>query len=89
MNHCYQYEIDHPESKSIKKPVLIINNERKRQPAERDEIHEDVHELACMNNVLVITTPVFLIMFDRFIGGKIDREYCSNLIRNNSGVLKI
>ena len=89
MNHCYQYEIDHPEDTSVKKPVLIINNERSRAPEDRDDVHEDVNKLACMNGVLVITTPVLRSVFEKYLNGSIDRDYCSSIFRNTSGVLEI
>jgi len=89
MNHCYQYEVDHPEDTSNKKPVLIINNERNRAPEERDDVHDDVNNLAYRNEVLVITTPVLLNMFEKYLTGSIDRNYCSNIFCNKSGVLKL
>lgn len=76
--------------KDIKlKQLMIINTFRERHPNNRPKIEDETIEKAIRNDALIITTPIFLKLFEMFKQGEI--ESCEILwhLKNDVGVFKI
>ena len=69
--------------------IAIINRQRTLAPSERDNVSEDVINLAKLNNVLIITVETLLHLFEMFKKQKITKEEIIKLLSDNVGMLQL
>jgi len=69
--------------------VLIINPLRKKPLDERVPIDDDKIRIAERNGSLIITTEVFLKLYEKFSNGKLKTDDIIKLIKENTGLLKL
>lgn len=81
-------EIEGNENKEVY-AIAIINRQRTLAPNERDNVTEDVINLAKLNNVLIITSETFLHLFEMFKKQKITKEEIIKLLSSNVGILQL
>lgn len=71
------------------KGLLIINHQRNKPIEERQEVHEHQVNLAKRNGSLIIETQTLLKIFEKYKLGKITKEECKKLFKDNVGLLEI
>ena len=81
-------EIEGNENKEVY-AIAIINRQRTLAPNERDNVTEDVINLAKLDNVLIITSETFLHLFEMFKKQKITKEEIIKLLSSNVGILQL
>jgi len=87
--HCQKRQ-DEIESKNIHKTLkglLIINHSRKKPPANRPPVDGKQVTLAEKYGLLVIETPIFLRIYEKFILGKLEAIQCINMFKEVNGLL--
>ena len=71
------------------KGLLIINHQRNKPIEERQGVHEHQIKLATRNESLIIETKTLLRLYEKYKLGKITKEECKKLFKNNIGLLEI
>lgn len=88
----YQEYMDNLEERGVVENVrksLIINPLRDRPIKEREEVHNNQITYAKRNDCLVIETITLLRLFEKFLDQEIDSEYCVQLFKEETGLLKL
>jgi len=75
-------------SETIKK-ILIINYERKKDIAVRDEINEMQKELAEKYDTLIIDTKSLLCIYEKIIDGTLSKDDVIKYVNSISGCIKV
>ena len=86
-NHVELYNEEGKETKG--KGILIINPERTKSIEERNPIHSDQIKKIEKDENLMITTEVFLKLFELFKQNKIKKEKIKSILQTEIGMLKI
>ena len=68
--------------------IAIINRQRNKPIAERDEVPEDIKKVAQLNEVLVITSETFLKIYESFRNGELKSEDIKELLKQK-GLLEL
>lgn len=68
--------------------IAIINRQRSKPIAERDEVPEDIKKVAQLNEVLVITSETFLKIYESFRNGELKSEDIKELLKQK-GLLEL
>ena len=71
------------------KSLLIINQQRNKPLAEREEIHEKQIKLAKRNGCLIIPTIDLLKLFDKFVSKEINSENVIEIFTKQIGLITI
>ena len=83
-------ELYNEEKKGIKgKGILIINPERTRSIEERNPIHDSQIKKIEKDENLMITTEIFLKLFELFKQNKIKKEKIKSILQTEIGILTI
>lgn len=83
-------ELYNEEEKGIKgKGILIINPERTRSIEERNPIHDSQIKKIEKDENLMITTEIFLKLFELFKQNKIKKEKIKSILQTEVGILTI
>lgn len=69
--------------------ILIMNPFRNKPLDERDPVSDDQINLAKRNECLIIETKTLLKLFEMFVAGKIDVDYCEDLFVKEIGLLTL
>ena len=85
--HLQKYKDDNPEKKA--KSLLIINPERCKKIEERNEIHQNAIDLAIRNETLIITTEIFLKLYEQFRLEIINKNDIKKMLEENKGILTL
>ena len=85
--HLQKYKDDNPEKKA--KSLLIINPERSKKIEERNEIHQNAVDLAIRNETLIITTEIFLKLYEQFRLKIINKNDIKKILEENKGILTL
>lgn len=85
--HLQKYKDDNPEKKA--KSLLIINPERYKKIEERNEIHQNAIDLAIRNETLIITTEIFLKLYEQFRLEIINKNDIKKMLEENKGILTL
>lgn len=85
--HLQKYKDDNPEKKA--KSLLIINPERCKKIEERNEIHQNAINLAIRNETLIITTEIFLKLYEQFRLEIINKNGIKKILEENKGILTL
>ena len=85
--HLQKYKDDNPEKKA--KSLLIINPERCKKIEERNEIHQNAIDLAIRNETLIITTEMFLKLYEKFRLKIINKNDIKKMLEENKGILTL
>lgn len=88
-HNVWIYRENHPEDTNDIISLLIVNPQRKLPPDKRETVQEEQIKLAERNNSLIIETPVFLNVFEKYMTKKISREDCWSLLSENTGILSM
>ena len=67
--------------------LLIMNHQKNKDLTKREPVHENQVKLAKRNGSLIIDTFVLLKLFEKYKSEEISREYCMQLLKNNTGIL--
>ena len=86
-NHVELYNEEGKETKG--KGILIINPERTKSIEERNPIHSDQIKKIEKDENLMITTEVFLKLFELFKQNKIKKEKIKSILQTEIGMLTI
>lgn len=71
------------------KGLLIINHQRNKPIEERQEVHEHQIKLATRNESLIIETKTLLNLYEKYKLGRITKEKCKKIFKDNIGLLEI
>ena len=83
-------ELYNEEEKGIKgKGILIINPERTKNVEERNSIHDSQNQKIEKDDNLMITTEIFLKLFELFKQNKIKKEKIKSILQTEIGMLTI
>lgn len=85
--HLQKYKDNNPEKKA--KSLLIINPERSKKIEERNEIHQNAVDLAIRNETLIITTEIFLKLYEQFRLKIINKNDIKKILEENKGILTL
>ena len=85
--HLQKYKDDNPKKKA--KSLLIINPERCKRIEERNEIHQNAINLAIRNETLIITTEIFLKLYEQFRLEIINKNGIKKMLEENKGILTL
>lgn len=85
--HLQKYKDDNPEKKA--KSLLIINPERCKKIEERNEIHQNAIDLAIRNGTLILTTEMFLKLYEKFRLKIINKNDIKKMLEENKGILTL
>lgn len=85
--HLQKYKDNNPEKKA--KSLLIINPERSKKIEERNEIHQNAVDLAIRNETLIITTEIFLKLYEQFRLEIINKNDIKKMLEENKGILTL
>ena len=67
--------------------LLIMNHQKNKDLTKREPVHENQVKLAKRNGSLIIDNFVLLKLFEKYKSEEISREYCMQLLKNNTGIL--
>ena len=70
------------------KTIAIINNQRFKPLKEREPVHQDIVKLAKMNDVLIITSDIFLKVYEKFRNKQLNSDDIKTMFCNK-GLLEI
>lgn len=88
--HYQSYLDEHPEiDEENVFALLIMNHQKNKQPDLREEVHENQIKLAQRNGSLIIETTTLLKMYEMYLNSEMTREQCVNVLKNNTGLLKL
>lgn len=68
--------------------IAIINNQRFKPLKEREPVHQDIVKLAKMNDVLIITSDIFLKVYEKFRNKQLNSDDIKTMFCNK-GLLEI
>ena len=71
------------------KALLIMNHQKNKALNVREPVHERQISLAERNGSLIIETITLLRMFEKYLAGDMSHEECLELLKKNTGLLKI
>lgn len=87
--HTYTDKLDEKKIIENVKAILIINPFRTKPLSEREEVHEKQINLAKRNESLIITTEIFLKLFELYVNGSINSESIMNIFKTKTGLLDV
>lgn len=87
--HYQSYIEDNPDVEDKTKAILVMNYQRNKPVCDRDEVHENQIKLAERNRSLIIDTFTLLKMFEKFKKGELGQAQCLEMLKDNTGLLKI
>lgn len=87
--HCSEYsdQLDDQGKTENIKGILIINPQRSKPLNERDSVNQKQINIAIRNESLIITSDVFLLLFERFMLGHITTEQIKQIFIEKKGLL--
>lgn len=85
--HSYLDELQDSETTENVKALLIINPFRNTPVSERKPVHDNQITLAQRNESLIITTDIFLKIFEKFLNKEIDTAKILDLFKSQTGLL--
>lgn len=71
------------------KAILIMNHQKNKALNIREPVHEKQVSLAKRNGSLIIESVTLLKLFEKYLAGSISQEGCLELLKTNTGLLKI
>ena len=83
----FYLDIDGNENKTAI-AIIIVNRLREKPVQERDKVTEDVIRLANFNDVLIITSEIFLKLYETYKFNKISRTQILDLLKSKKGILE-
>lgn len=88
--HIQTY-LDNHEDKTLDDIValLIINHQRNKPLAQREDVQIDQINIACRNKSLILETITLLKMFEKYLKKELTREKCIHLLEETQGILKL
>ena len=87
--HCSEYsdQLDDEGRTENIKGILIINYQRTKPLDERDSVNQKQINIAIRNGSLIVTSDVFLLLFERFMLGQITTEQIKQIFIEKKGLL--
>lgn len=70
------------------KGLLIINHQRNKAPADREEVYPDQIAYAKKDELLIIESTTLLEIYECFLKKKLDIDKFKNALRDTTGILK-
>ena len=87
--HCSEYsdQLDDEGRTENIKGILIINYQRSKPLKERESVSQKQINIAVRNGSLIVTSDVFLLLFERFMLGQITSDQIKQIFKEKTGLL--